>query len=266
MTWIRLALVLLIGSAACPPGASAQRLAEARKAVDITQVYFEPALATGHPATFRARIAPGAAPPIEYRWDFGDGGYGEGNGLMYRYARPGRYQVVVLARNRYGRDRDTVYVVVSAPSDGLPLEEPPVDELPTAEPPQPAPASPVSTVTAETKANAKPVEASAEPVEASAEAAQAQAAPSLPFLAPPRKGYTWVVGTFLHREAAEASVQQLRSAGYRTGLIVEDETGAGSPAYRVIVGEYATTALALRDRDRLPRSPVSPWLQELKRE
>ncbi len=72
-------------------------------------------------------------------------------------------------------------------------------------------------------------------------------------------GYGWVVGTYLDRPSAENLMRQFKVKGLRTGIITDSRADA-STAYRVVVGQFASTGAALaakREVQRLIASPIS---------
>ncbi len=68
-----------------------------------------------------------------------------------------------------------------------------------------------------------------------------------------------MVGTFLETDPAEQLMRQLRIKGFRTGVLADRRPGA-STAYRVVVGQFASTDRALsakREVQRLMGAPIS---------
>ncbi len=198
-----------------------------RKKVRIVAVYGPRSLAQHELGNYRVRIDRDATQPVEYYWDFGDGAGAEGVLVSYRFARPGRYQVRVTARNVYGTDTDSLIVTV----------------LPA--PPAP-PAGPTDSNPADTTS---PAAVSA--VAADVQPRLSSPAGTRPESGWPRSGYSWIVATHLHREAAEDDVRWYRKSGFWTRLMI-DQSGQGSTAYRVLVGHFPTSQSAIRDKARLP--------------
>jgi hypothetical protein len=75
-------------------------------------------------------------------------------------------------------------------------------------------------------------------------------------------GFTWVLRTDLWAERAQDLMLHHRLRGLRADVVV-DTTGLGSPAYRVVAGQFATPDEALAARAWLPDEAPYPWLLEL---
>jgi hypothetical protein len=199
--------------------------------VRIISVYGPTTLPAGVSANYRARVADGAARPIIYRWQMGDGTRGEGNNVAHVFERPGRYAVIATARNRRGSDSDTLYVTV-------------------VERKKPA-ATDVAGVSRDADSPSVP--------EAEGDVIKSKPSPSTP--ASPLRGrapidwqkggYTLIAATASEHGAAELAAQQYRGQGLRTGIYLDD--GLGSPAYRVIVGQFETAEEAVAARKALLR-------------
>ncbi len=206
--------------------------------VKIVAVYGPRTLHAGELGNYRVRVAEGATRPIEYRWNFGDETLAEGILVAHHFSEAGRYVVTVTARNKYGRDTDTLVVAVSAPGHVTTARDedtvavaPVAEKLPKKRP--------------EPSIKKTLLESSVRSTEA--------------FIWP-RSGYTWVIATHLHREAAEQDAHHYRDAGYRTGIVVNDR-GPGSTAYRIVIGYFSTPEAALQARRLLPADrPGGLWL------
>ncbi len=190
-------------------------------------------LSAGELANFRVRIADGAARPVIHRWDLGDGTPSQGNNVSHRYERPGRYTIIVSARNRKGSDADTLEVTVTER--------------------RPAP---------------QPLEASNETVRAGSGAtagsdsviATADAEPSrnrsLRGFEPihwVQGGYTLLAVSATSRPAAEVAALQFRRKGYRSGIYLDD-AGPGSAVFRVVVGQFGSESAAAAARRQIVRA------------
>jgi hypothetical protein len=179
------------------------------------------------------RLTRTSSTPVEYYWDFGDGTLAEGNNAVHHYRRPGRYRLTVTARNRQGRDADTVYIMV-----------------------RPRPAVAAADSSAE-----DPELASADAVRRAvlAEPAAAVPPPAEPAATGLRGGtirwenggYTWRVRTYFEAAAAEHEARRYLHDGFRVGIL-RDASGPGSTAYRVVIGQFPSVAAALRAQAALP--------------
>jgi hypothetical protein len=75
-------------------------------------------------------------------------------------------------------------------------------------------------------------------------------------------GFTWVLRTDLWAERAQDLMLYHRLRGLRADVVV-DTTGPGSPAYRVVAGQFATPDEAFAARAWLPDEASHSWLLEL---
>jgi len=71
-----------------------------------------------------------------------------------------------------------------------------------------------------------------------------------------------VVRSDLWRERAHDRMRVYRLRGFRADVCV-DTSGWGSPAHRVVVGQFKTRAEAEVARRWLPADATSPWLLTL---
>jgi hypothetical protein len=197
--------------------------------------------AVGH---FRARVSDRSARPVNYLWDLGDGTLSVGALVSYAYATPGPYTVTVVARNAAGRDTLEVPVYV---------EE-----------------GPVRADSAESTSGKERSVTAGAPREI-----EAADVPRRPGDTVPRNalyggggivgetgGYAWVVATDLWAERARTRVLRYRLRGFRADVYV-DTAGRGSPAHRVVLGQFTTRAEALAARPWLPEEARGAWLLEL---
>ncbi len=199
--------------------------------VRIVGMYGPTSLHVGEAANFRARRNDGAATPVVYRWKMGDGTRAEGNNVAHRYKRPGQFRIVATARNSKGSDSDTLWVTVSEP---------------------PAPVAPAATLTIDLNDGD-----SAEDGEPDVRASTSNAPRPAPFT-PLRGrepihwqegGFTLMAVTRFDQASAESSARRYRNLGLRTGIYVDE--GVGSPAYRVVVGQFKTEEQAAAARRTL---------------
>lgn len=233
--------------AARPPGAhrgaaadSAGTHARPGPTPQIVEIYGDDLLDVGELGQFWAWVSYGSAKPLQYEWSLGDGTQATGNGISHRYEWPGRYTVVATVGNEDGTDTDTLLVTVSGPAPPPPSTPPQADgQTPAAERRE------EDTRRTDTTSRRSPALYGAQGVDASA------------------GGYTWVVATHLRRDQAEQEVQRYRALGYRAGVYVDDD-GPGSTAFRVVIGQFATTDEALAARRILSGDVrLGMWLLEL---
>jgi hypothetical protein len=231
------AVVLYAGASAPPDPLSAP--------VRLVEIVGPRTLHVGAVAHFRARVTEQSARPVNYLWDLGDGTLSMGALVSYAYATPGPYTISVVARNAAGRDTLTVPVSVEvAPAR--------VDSVETASDGEVGAA-----VGAPSTGEVKTIEV-----------------PRRPRVTVPRRalygggglvsetgGYTWVVATDLWPERARDRMLRYRLLGFRADIYV-DSAGKGSPAHRIVLGQFATRTEALAARPWLPNDGVRPWLLE----
>jgi hypothetical protein len=216
----------------------------ADRPVRLVDIAAPSALEAGAIGHFRAQVAPESQRPVNYLWDLGDGTLSVGPLVSHVYAAPGTYSVSVTARNARGRDTLRTEVNVVVPKD-------PSTEAGTAR----AVAAVSETETA-----------------ADEEDASAPAAPRVTFsrtalfggggVEEGTGGFTWVLASDLWEERARDRMLHHRLRGLRADVVV-DTAGTGSPAYRVVAGQFATEAEALVARAWLPEGAAHAWLLEL---
>ncbi len=80
--------------------------------LDVLSVNGPSRLEAGAPGTFTASVNSNATQPMELRWDWGDGSYGNGLTATHTYAQPGAYTVRFMGSNRKGSDEGTLNVTV----------------------------------------------------------------------------------------------------------------------------------------------------------
>ncbi len=83
--------------------------------VDVMAVDGPSSLECGQTGTFTATVADGATMPVEYRWDFGDGGTGEGLVATHSFTRPGTYTVTFSGSNSGSMDSASTTVTCTPP-------------------------------------------------------------------------------------------------------------------------------------------------------
>ncbi len=226
-----------------PPCASGQsRLATASTdPVRLVEIIGPQTLTAGMVVHFRARAIEGAAQPVNYRWDLGDGTESIGSLVSHVYSAPGRYTLTVIARNETSADTLQTQVRVLPPV--LESVDPEVEA--GEEPELERVASTVQT---------RPVRHSV--------------SQSLLFgsggISPENGGYTWVLGTDLWPERAQERMRIYRLQGFRAD-IVEDISGRGSSAHRIVAGQFTTPDEALAARPWLPKEATGVWLLPLSR-
>ena len=189
-----------------------------RRAARVVQVYGKRTLPVGEAENFRVRLGRGVVRPVNFRWDMGDGTQAEGNNVVHRYQQPGLYTVTVEARNAFGTTTYELFVTVPPPAEQ-----------------QPSGAGVASAAQVDTTAEQEP---------AAGRAARSQPSPGSALWSSEgidwaKGGYTLLVATRLDQRVAERDALHYRREGYRTGIMVDD-TGPGSTAYRVVVGQFAT--------------------------
>ena len=195
--------------------------------------------AVGH---FRARVADRSARPVTYLWDLGDGTLSVGALVSYVYATPGTYTVTVVARNAVGRDTLRVPVLVTTP-----------------------PAQPDTVQQGgegENEVKASVAKAANERARWFRTTVPRTALYGGRGLASEKGGYTWVVATDLWAERAHARMLRYRLRGFRADVYV-DAAGRGSPAHRIVLGQFTTKQEALAARSWLPDDATSAWLLAL---
>jgi hypothetical protein len=213
--------------------------------VQIVELYGTQWLRVNQQENFRVRLAPGASWPIQYLWDMGDGTQSAGNNIVHKYSRVGTYQVIVTARNSRGVDRDTLNVVVTE-----------------SEPERLASASRTGGSSGNTRSSTSAARPSTGTERVSWEARVNGSLYGAKRIDQSLGGYTWVVGTHLDRFKAEELAKKYWEEGYRSGLVI-DKSGAGSPAFRVVIGQFPTEADAIFAQRKLTDFEGRMWLLHL---
>jgi len=210
-----------------------------RWAARIVTVYAERQLEVGQYVSFRVRLRPGAIWPVHYEWDLGDGIVAVGNNVQHGYQQAGTYTVRVEARNVAGADTASVEVLVVEPEQAVVIASHADEEVE----PEPAEVSEADATTI---------------VRRTRTGLRGQETVDLR-----NGGYSWVVSTYLDRLAADYLLFELRRGGYRSAIFVDDQ-GPGSPAYRVLVGQFATTETAFAVREAVGQLTArSEWLLDV---
>jgi PKD repeat protein len=237
-----LALGLLVAAWGGPEAAaqSASRSASPPHPVRLTALYPPAPAVAGTWGTYRVRIAPDVPLPVRYVWDFGDGSMSSGPVVAYAYDRPGTYTLTVTARNAHGTDTLQTDLVVVAPEEARRAR---------------AGATPVTTAASGSAGTSG--KASAAPrARRSFERSSLLGSGGVSLAA---GGYTWVVASSLHDRPMRFRSLDYRLRGYRSGVFAA-ATGSGSPAYRVVLGQFETTGAALAARSALPADAPTAWL------
>lgn len=222
--------------------AAAQALRETVKPLVIKDIVGKDTVRVGDVETYRVKV--NAPRDVEYRWH-ANGSTSLGNPIVHRFDRPGRVEIVVVARNVRSTVSDTFSVTV--------LGEEPVGMAAT----QPSDQPPTGSRGEEARRSARsstPAAEDSRPTGAGAEAGEVDPAESARtgsgFQGSGRpsedgQGYTWVIATYFQKPSAVALANSYRASGYRAGVIT-DKSGQGSQVYRVILGEFQSQESALR--------------------
>jgi len=240
----RLLLVLLVTVLWTPFVQGRPSTEDSPEPVRLTDIDVPDAPTAGTVGYFRARISPETTRPVNYFWDLGDGTLSIGTLVSHAYAAAGTYTLTVVARNEAGGDTLQASVTVDVP-------------------PPDASASP-------------PVAAEASSPEATPDASStSDTASRPPRVTVPRSaifgpggvavdtgGHTWVVQSDLWSERAHDRMLVYRLHGFRADVYV-DTSGRGSPARRIVIGQFKSRAEARVARRWLPADATSPWLLTL---
>ena len=263
-----LALVCLLSFGVHLSHAQGSRTWAATRQVDdggpvrIVSVYGPTTLPVGVAANYRVRLADGAARPIIFRWQMGDGTRGEGNNVAHVFERPGRYAITVTARNQKSSDSETLYVTAverkKPAAEDLPAAPSLLDAASTREAARDARApnaardglTPNTARDGLTPNGARVATTpSTSSTSSTSSASSLRPASSLRGDAPidwKKGGYTLMAATASDHRAAEIAAEQFRGYGLRTGIYLD--RGPGSPAYRVIVGQFGSAEAAVAAR------------------
>ncbi len=231
--------VSAVGQTAAPSADRPVRL------VDIAAPRTLDAGGVGH---FRAQVAPESMRPVNYLWDFGDGTLSVGTLVSHAYTSPGTYTLMVTARNERGRDTLTAQVTVEVPREDAGVE------------------SPTSAAPASAPEEAAAPSDERGPDDTAAPARRVTFSRTALFggggVTHETGGVTWVLASDLWAERARDRMLYHRLRGLRADVVV-DTTGRGSPAYRVVVGQFASEDEALAARAWLPDETDHAWLLKL---
>lgn len=196
--------------------------------VRIDSVYGSRRLVVGEEENYRVRLRADAAWPIQYEWNMGDGVRAVGNNIVHAYEEPGHFMVKVAVRNQYGADSTWIIVDV-VPRDALVVSTMPVSGASSG--------SPADASTGNGVANSE-------------EDAQ-----------DPNRYFAWVIESHIERSSAEAAVRKYQGLGLSNLRVYRDTSGSGSDAFRVVVGRYTSTRLAVVDRTVVESKSQRPaWL------
>lgn len=215
------------------PGSEVAARTPSSRPLRIVAVYGPGTIRVGELANFRVRLADGAARPVIYRWHMGDGTAARGNNVAHRFTRPGRYEVTATARNASGSDSHTIVVEVreNAARNLFAVG---------------AARRSDSSATAGAKAPARRSASIRTTYVSAAEAAFRGSHP----IAWSEAGFTLLASNTPNRRDAEATATELRRRGLRAGLYLDD-SGRGSPVFRIVVGQFADSDAAVLARKRL---------------
>lgn len=237
----RVTLFLLVGILLAPPSFSQVRSARvAASPIDLVDISAPTRLSVGAVGHFRVQVSETTSQPVNYLWDLGDGTLSMGSPVSHVYAAPGQYTVTVVGRNANAEDTLRATVTV-ADSVSAPVQWPP--EI----------SQPVSIEDRGTAVEEVAPENAPEPVRVSRSDLYGSGG-----LRSAEGAYTWVVRSDLWGERARDQMLRYRLRGFRTDVYV-DSTGRGSPAYRVVVGQFSTSAEAVAVRPWLPDTKTA-WL------
>ena len=216
--------------------------AAAQMAVQIDSIYGRRNLIVGEEENYRVRTAPHPAWPIQYRWDMGDGVNALGNNIVHAFSDPGYYMVKVVAFNQFGSDSTWAIVQVS-PDYG---SEQYIVGNPNRRDRGARPATP------ETQDNTR----KETPRE------QTQGNRRAPIVVDTEnRTFAWVIESHTSRAQADRAVRRYAGRGLADLRVVVDNTGPGSVAYRVVVGNYTSTQQAVTERAIVEsKSQKSSWL------
>lgn len=201
--------------------------------VKVDSIYGGRQLVVGQEENYRARLKSDAAWPVAYEWDMGDGIRAMGNNIVHFYESPGHYLVKVIARNQYGAD--STWTIVNVAPDYESEKTRVVQGATTTEIQQ-------ASVARATNNRVDPQESES------------------------RQYFAWVIESHTDRPSAEAAVRRYVGRGLRNLRVYRDQSGSGSDAYRVVVGSYDSTRLALAEKSLVEsKSQRPPWLITIER-
>lgn len=199
--------------------------------IRIVAIYGPRSVRVGEEANYRVRLADGTKRPVIYRWNLGDGTLAEGNNVTHRFMKPGKYRLQATVQNRTGSDTQAIEVVVTG---NVIIPVPAVDE---------------ETPVAEASPRERTVSTTPEPAVSPRESAFHGSQP----LSWDGSRFTLIVATSSDRKDAERVAVDLRRRGLRSGIYLDD-TGFGTPVYRIVVGDFANEQAAVRGREALLQS------------
>lgn len=213
-------------------------------AVHLVEIAGPRTVDVGAVAHFRARRAVPSTRPVDYLWDFGDGTLSVGPLVSYIYSTPGNYTIQVVGRNTAGADTLTARLQVRLAENRSTTES--MSQEAPAPSPVSSPSSPPNLVPAK----------------------KATVSRSTLFgpggVSPSDGGYTWVVGSELWAARAKDQMLVYRLRGLRADIYVDRE-GPGSPAYRIIIGQFPTEEEARVGQAWIASDLKTRWLLSLAR-
>ncbi len=246
------------------------------KAVRISSISGSETIDVGAEGAFRMRIETGAAWPIQYQWDMGDGSMIVGNYVVHRYESPGVYRVRGEASNSFGKDSREMTVEVSrslTPVIGSDWVEESVPVATT----EPQDETRVATDTPETNrdttiGNDEGVSGSSGETDDSETDLSVTDTKRTPVAAPnpernvsridPDKGgFSWVVESLKTAAGAATRAEDYKYLGFPYGYKLDAETGL----HNVMVGQFESEWVALKVSWRIQQhAPRRIWLSPVK--
>jgi PKD repeat protein len=250
-----------------------------KKSVRIAGISGSESLEVGAEATFRMRIETGAAWPIQYEWDLGDGSSVTGNYAVHRYSSPGVYRIRGKATNAHGYDSREMIVevtraaiVADVPGDGArdassTLESPRItNTTPTNQNPRTSPANSVDETAVKTGGSSTTTD---EPTETDLSVTDTKRTPvaapnpnrNVSRIDSANGGYAWVVESLETAAGASTRAEDYKYLGFPYGYQRDRETGL----YNVMVGQFESEWIALRVSWRIQQhAPRRIWLTSVK--
>ena len=229
--WYRLLFLLGLAAVLTTPPGFAQSPSSPPPSPSLRsadEVYAPETIFVGEVANFRVRASDGTPRPFTALWDFDNGYLSVGNPVAHAYESPGTYSVRVIGRNRVSSDTLSVSVTVKK----APAER---DE-------QEGSSATVVSVNDSVQ--------SPSAVESNVRVSASSLLGNAP-LNRTAGTYTWVIASDLWKNRVETAMLQYRLQNYRAELYL-DTSGVGSPAYRIILGQFATEEEARAARSWLP--------------
>lgn len=234
-----------------------------RLSVKIASLTGDKSLEAGSEGTYQIRTVSGAAQPIQFEWDMGDGSTRVGNYVVHRFDEPGVYRVFGRVVNEFGDDSRILVVEV------LPRTTPVVEDViadvkidstvtpvvgnedeDIAAPEAIVPATDSAAVPVQDDAPINETPAPNAPVERNVSHIDFDAG-----------GYSWVVELHDTASAAAAKAEEYKYIGFPYGTRRDPESGK----FAVLVGQFETEAVALKISWRIQQHASRRiWLTKIK--